>query len=79
MPNKNVVAEIKKFVDIPTIGVVTIPKLEEMASPWKDQDIFSGSSPFRTMQETWAKSPSFITSDPNVIGCISGASAGKGK
>ena len=60
------------FVTIGTIGVVIIPKLEDICSPWKDQDIFSGSSPSVTMQDTWANAPSFIMASPKLRGRILG-------
>ena len=62
------------MLPLPPIGVVTIPRSDVMFEPWKDQAMESGSSPRRTMQETWAKSPSLITAAPNERGNISGGS-----
>ena len=56
-------------------GVVIIPRSEEMSCPWKDQEIERGWSPLVTMQDTWAKEPSSITSRPKVSGRRSGGSA----
>ena len=58
----------------PPIGVVRMPSSEVIFDPWKDHEMVSGSSPRRTMQDTWAKSPSLITEAPNERGNISGGS-----
>ena len=56
-------------------GEMTIPSSEVMLDPWKDQAMVRGWSPFLTIQETCAKSPSFRTSPPNERGETSGGSA----
>ena len=57
-------------------GETMIPSSEVMLDPWNDQEMVKGSSPFLTIHETCAKSPSFRTSPPNERGETSGGSAG---
>ena len=47
------------------------------SAPWNDQDMVRGWSPEVTMQEIWAKSPSFITSFAKANAPISGSSEHK--
>ena len=47
---------------------------DDTTSPFSDQWIFRGSSPFFTKQESCALSPSFIESDPKENGTSSGGS-----
>ena len=54
--------------------VVVIPPSPSPSLPWKDQDIVRGWSPEVTIQEIWAKSPSFITSLAKEKAPISGSS-----
>ena len=56
------------------VGMVVMPSSEVMFDPWNDQEIVSGWSPCRTMQDTWAKSPSFITEVPKERGSSLGGS-----
>ena len=56
------------------VGIVVIPRSEVIFEPWKDQEIERGWSPLLTMQDTWAKEPSSITSRPNDSGRRSGGS-----
>ena len=58
-------------------GVVMIPKSEEISCPWKDQEMVRGWSPLVTMQDTWAKEPSSITSWPKFRGSRLGGSEEK--
>ena len=53
---------------------MTIPSSEVMFEPWKDHEMASGWSPFLTMQDTCAKSPSLRISPPNERGESSGCS-----
>ena len=46
-----------------------------MLDPWNDQEMASGWSPFLTMQDACAKSPSLRMSPPNERGESSGGSA----
>ena len=62
------------MLPLPPIGVVTMPRSEVIFDPWNDHAMERGSSPRRTIQETWAKSPSLITAAPNERGNISGGS-----
>ena len=54
--------------------VVVIPVSGPTVSPWKVQEIVRGSSPELTMQESWAKSPSFMTGLEKENSPISGSS-----
>ena len=56
------------------IGMVVMPRSEVMLEPWKDHEMVRGWSPFVTMQETWAKPPSSMTSLPKLRGSKSGGS-----
>ena len=66
--------EIMRALPLAPIGMVVMPRSEEISFPWKDQDMWRGSSPLVTMQDTWAKSPSFMRSRPKVSGRRSGGS-----
>ena len=56
-------------------GVMTIPSSEVMFDPWNDQEMARGWSPFLTMQDACAKSPSLRMSPPKDRGESSGGSA----
>ena len=58
-------------------GVVIMPRSDEISWPWKDQEMVRGWSPLVTMQDTWAKEPSSITSWPKLRGSKLGGSDGK--
>ena len=53
---------------------MVIPPSPSPSLPWKDQDIVRGWSPEVTIQDIWAKSPSFITSLEKEKAPISGSS-----
>ena len=59
------------------IWAVVSPGSEETTSPLRDQLIWMGGSPFCTMQETWAYSPSSSTSEPKEKGVMAGGTAQK--
>jgi hypothetical protein len=61
------------LVRVPIIEVV-IEGSEDMTSPLRLQETVNGSSPRRTLQVTWTKSPSFDISLPKVNGTILGGS-----
>ena len=65
---------ITSMLPLPPIGVVTMPRSEVIFDPWNDHAMERGSSPRRTIHDTWAKSPSLITAAPNERGNISGGS-----
>ena len=60
-------------------GVVIMPRSDEISWPWKDQEMVRGWSPLVTMQDTWAKEPSSITSWPKLRGSKFGGSDEKNK
>ena len=57
------------------VGIVVMPRSEVMFDPWNDQEMARGWSPFLTMQDACAKSPSLRMSPPNDRGESSGGSA----
>ncbi len=59
------------------IWAVVSPGSEETTSPLRDQLIWMGGSPFCTMQETCAYSPSSSTSEPKEKGMMAGGTAQK--
>ena len=61
-------------VVMPLPGELDLRLLTGPSRPWNDQEIVRGWSPEVTMQEIWAKSPSFITSFEKENAPISGNS-----
>ena len=65
---------MRTLIRVPSM-VVVIEGSDDIISPFSDQCIFKGSSPFFTKQDSCVLSPSFIESYPKENGTSSGGSA----